>query len=458
MNHMDGKQRILATFDHEPTDHVPWVPFAGVHAGQLKGYTATEMLTSKDKLVECLLEANKAYSPDGQPVAFDLQVEAEILGCKMRWADKAPPSVETHPLASTRDIPSIIPKATDGRLPIFLHATRQLKAKVGDNTAIFGLVTGPLTLASHLRGTGLFVDMIRQKPYTRELLAHASDVAMAMASHYIDAGADVVAVVDPVVSQISPKAFDDLLHDPFSRIFKHAKQAGARTSFFVCGDATRNIEPMCKTVPDSIFVDENIDMVAAKKITDKHDIVIGGNIPLTSVLLYGTQQDNMKYVIDLLDELGNTNLVIAPGCDMPYDVPPDNVIGIAQAVHEPSSVREMLRNHQAVNAADGIDIMLPDYEHLSRPLVEVFTIDSAQCAACGYMKSLALTAKEKYGNAVDVVEYKSIEKESIARAKKMGIKHLPCLFIDGKLVYSSIIPGTDAYFKEIEAALKRRKK
>nr|MDO8088529.1 uroporphyrinogen decarboxylase family protein [Candidatus Sigynarchaeum springense] len=456
--HMTGKQRILATFDHEPTDHVPWVPFAGVHAGKLKGYTATELLTDKDKLVECLLEVNKAYSPDGQPVAFDLQVEAEIIGgCKMRWAEKAPPSVETHPLASTTDVPSTLPAASDGRLPIFLHATRQLKAKAGDTTAIFGLVTGPLTLASHLRGTALFVDIIRQKAYTRRLLDYASDVAIEMGRHYISAGADVIAVVDPVVSQVSPKAFDDLLHDPFSRIFKHIKQDGARSSFFVCGDATKNIEPMCSTRPESIFVDENIDMVAAKKITDKHDIVLGGNIPLTSIMLYGTQQDNMKYVVDLIETLGNANLVIAPGCDMPYDVPPENVIGVAQAVHEPDSVREMLRNYQAASE-EAIDVVLPDYAHLPRTLVEVFTIDSAQCAACGYMKSLAFTAKDKYGEAVDVVEYKSIDKINIARAKKMAIKHLPCMLIDGKLKYSSIIPGQADYFKEIESSLKKRKK
>ncbi|MEX2716337.1 MAG: uroporphyrinogen decarboxylase family protein [Candidatus Sigynarchaeota archaeon] len=455
---MTGKQRILATFDHEPTDHVPWVPFAGVHAGKLKGYTATEVLTDKDKLVECLLEVNKVYTPDGQPVAFDLQIEAEILGgCKMRWADKAPPSVETHPLASNPDIPSTIPATSDGRLPIFLHATRQLKMKAGTTTAIFCLVTGPLTLASHLRGTALFVDIIRQKAFTRKLLDYASDVAIAMARHYIDAGADVIAVVDPVVSQVSPKAFDELLHDPFSRIFKHIKENGARSSFFVCGDATKNIESMCNTMPESIFVDENIDMVAAKKITDKHDIVLGGNIPLTSVLLYGTQQDNMKYVVDLIDTLGSRNLVIAPGCDMPYDVPPENVIGVAQAVHEPDSVREVLRNYQAVNV-ETIDVALPDYEHLPRTLVEVFTIDSDQCAACGYMKSLAFTAKDKYGDAIDVVEYKSIERANIARAKKMGIKHLPCLLIDGKLKYSSIIPAQVDYFKEIEKSLNVRKK
>ena len=78
-----GKELILKTLRHEKTDEIPWVPFAGVHAGQLKGFTAEEMLTNADNIVESLVEVNKLYMPDGLPVLFDLQVEAEILGCDL---------------------------------------------------------------------------------------------------------------------------------------------------------------------------------------------------------------------------------------------------------------------------------------------------------------------------------------------------------------------------------------
>src|SRR5271157_710274 len=446
-----GKELVFKVLNHEPVDQVPWVPFAGVHAGKLKGYTATELLTDKNRLIECLLEANHLYHADGQPIVFDLQVEVEILGCELVWVDKAPPAVNSHPLAATQDIPEKIPQPNEGRLPIILDACSALRNEVGEQTALFGLVTGPLTLASHLRGTGLFMDIIRDKNYVRSLLSYAKDVAIAMAGYYTSAGADIIAVVDPVVSQISPKAFTELLADPFQDIFRAIKDTGLFTSFFVCGDATKNIEPMCMTRPDSIFVDENIDMIAAKQITDQHDIILGGNIPLTRVMLYGTQQDNMQYVIGLLDDLGMSNLIIAPGCDMPYDIPPENVIGIEQAVHEPASVRKMLENYKAARTDEPFE--LPDYEHLDKLLIEVFTIDSAMCAACGYMVNLANSAKEKFGEAIDIIEYKSIHIDNIKRAQTMGIKHMPCILINGKMKYSSIIPSQAEYFKEIETIL-----
>jgi len=62
------------------------------------------------KLFESLLEVNRVYDPDGQPVVFDLQIEAEILGCELMWAKFAPPSVASHPLAETLSIHFIYQK------------------------------------------------------------------------------------------------------------------------------------------------------------------------------------------------------------------------------------------------------------------------------------------------------------------------------------------------------------
>ena len=121
-----GKELIFQTLRHEQTNEIPWVPFAGVHVGKLKGYTAEEVLRDEDKLVECLLEADKLYRPDGMPIIFDLQVEAEILGCDLMWAENNPPSVKSHPLAGEKSIPCQckIPTPESGRLPMILSAMK----------------------------------------------------------------------------------------------------------------------------------------------------------------------------------------------------------------------------------------------------------------------------------------------------------------------------------------------
>ena len=100
-----------------------------------------------------------------QPVIFDLQVEAEILGCDLLWADDAPPTVKSHPLADTKDIPKKIPSKTEGRIPLILDVMNRMKTSVGETTALYGLACGPFTLASHLRSTNIFMDMYDDPEY-----------------------------------------------------------------------------------------------------------------------------------------------------------------------------------------------------------------------------------------------------------------------------------------------------
>lgn len=454
---MNQKELLLKTLHHEVTDQVAWVPFAGVHAGSLLGFDATEVLQDEEKLFQALMEVNKLYKPSGQPVIFDLQVEAECLGCDLVWAKDAPPSVAKHPLEGTEDLETpcycTIPTKESGRIPMILNVMRRMKEAVGETTALYGLICGPFTLATHLRGNDIFMDMYDDEDAVIEFLEYCDAIAMKMAEYYIEAGMDVIAVVDPLISQISSDHFEQFMSEPFSKLFAHIRELGALSSFFVCGDATRNIEVMCQTKPDSISIDENVDLFAAKKITDKYNVAIGGNIPLTTVMLHGTQQDNMKFVVDLLDKLEDKrNFILAPGCDMPYAVPVENTIGAVQAIHETDAVREILKNYVA--ADEEIEVELPDYEHLEKPLVEVFTLDSATCAACTYMMGAAKEAKETFGDAIDMVEYKFTLKENIARCKKMGVPNLPSMYINGELKFRSLVPAKEDLEAAIRAAMK----
>ena len=399
-----------------------------------------------------MLAANQLYDPDGQPVLFDLQLEAEILGCDLVWAELAPPSVASHPLGDKLEVPTYLPSADDGRLPLTIEVMRAMKREVGESTALYGLICGPMTLASHLRGTEIFMDTFDHPEFLDELIAYCAQVNLRMAELYIQAGMDVIAVVDPVVSQVSPRHFKRFLLEPFKLVFDGIRQMGAFSSFFVCGDATKNMDVMCQTGPDSISVDENIDLPAAKLITDQYNITIGGNIPLTTRMLLGTQQDNMKFVVDLIDQLGGgipQNFILAPGCDMPYDTPTENTVGVVQAVRSPESTRAMLVNYES--RSFDIEIALPDYTHLDKPLVEVFTLDSETCAACGYMMGAAQRAVSEL-EGVDLVEYKFTTPENVARVIKMGITNLPSLYINGELKYSSLIPGNKELLEAIAAS------
>ncbi|MHC1771120.1 MAG: uroporphyrinogen decarboxylase family protein [Flexilinea sp.] len=454
MQNINGKELVFSALRHEQLDRTPWVPFIGVHAGKFLGYNATQVLSNGEILLECLLKTNQLYDPDGQPVVFDLQIEAEILGCNLLWAEKAPPSVSSHPLAKDKIIPTKLPETTDGRLPMILDVMRKFKTEVGSNTALYGLICGPLTLASHLRGTEIFMDLVSEHEYVNELLDYCIKVCKRMSELYIEAGMDIIAVVDPVVSQISPRHFKAFLSNRYTDLFSYLRDKKVFSSLFICGDATKSIDVMCQTHPDCLSIDENVNIVAAKKITDQYDITIGGNIPLTTCMLLGSQQDNIKFVIDLMDKIDDHhNWILSPGCDMPYDVPVENVVAVLEAVRDPECTRDILKNYQATTF--DFEIELPDYPNLGKPLVEVFTLDHDVCAACGYMVSAAKKAVADFApGEVDFAVYKFTIPENVARVSKLGIKNLPSLLINGKLKYSSLIPSEPELIKAIKNAKK----
>jgi len=445
---MTGKELVTMTMEHEPVPRVPWVPYTGVQIGSLKGYDATELLQDADKLLDCLIEARHQYSPDGMPVVFDLQIEAEVLGCELLWASEAPPTVRSHPLADTAEIPTKIPSKEEGRIAIVLDVMRRFRPLAAD-TALYGLVCGPFTLASHLRGTNIFMDMYDDPDYVSRLLEYCTDVALAVASYYREAGMDIIGAVDPLISQISPDAFEQFMHAPYKRFFDEVRKWDAMSSFFVCGDATKNIEKMCLTGPDCLSVDENIKMQPAKEITDRHGIVLSGNIQLTVVMLLGNQLDNQKAAIELLDTMGKQNFILAPGCDMPYSTPAENIIGIGQAAQNPDAARSLVEGY----VKDDLDVELemPDYDNLDHVLIEVLTIDSATCAACGYMRAAADDMEEKFGTTVEVVEHKITQVENIVRLSKLGVSNLPAIAINGKPMFISVIPTRAELAKAVEA-------
>ncbi len=206
----------MKAFACESVERAPWVPFVGVHAGQLVGADAESYLKSEELMYQGLSKAIELYNPDGLPVSFDLQMEAEIFGCGIVWSKDNPPSVSTHPMGEggTKQLEDFsIPKVTEGRIPITMSLTKRLRAEHPD-LALYGLITGPFTLALHLCGTDIFMMMFTDEEKVNQVMSFCADVCCAMSGYYVDAGCDIVAVVDPMCSQIGPDQFEQFIKEP----------------------------------------------------------------------------------------------------------------------------------------------------------------------------------------------------------------------------------------------------
>ena len=449
---MNGKELLLQAVQGKETTRPAWLPFVGCHGGFLIGKTATEYLQSAELIVEGLKKAKSLYKPDGLPIMFDLQIEAEILGCDLHWADEVPPAVTTHPLAQGKTI-SDLPELdeTKGRFPIVVEALEALKKDMGEEVALYGLICGPFTLALHLLGNDIFLDMYDEEDEVIAVIDFCADICIKSADIYLDHGTDVIGVVDPMTSQISPDHFEQFVTPAMNKVFDHIRARNGISSIFVCGDVTRNLEVMAKTRADNISVDEQIDMVHLRGLCEAENKSFGGNIKLTSVLLLGDEDDSKMEVLDIMEKSGNKGFILAPGCDLPYAVPVKNLQAVTDLVHD-EYIRETAKSLKAKEADSFDDIELPDYHGARAVVLDVITLDSTSCAPCQYMMEAVERAAEAAMVKVWINEHKIKVREGIGMMVKLGVKNLPTICINGEPTFASIIPDQTTLVKAIERA------
>ncbi len=445
---MNSKQLVLDAIYNRETERAPWVPFVGCHAAALTGVSAEEYFKSSENIIDGVIKAYERYRPDGIPILFDLQVEAEAMGCELKYAADNPPSVVTHPLEQGVKLEDLkIPGEKDGRFPTVLKAARLICDKLGNDIAVYGLVTGPFTLALHLMGTDIFYEMADDPDRVHEVMQFCREVCINTSRMYIDAGVDVIAVVDPMISQISPGNFSEFVAPYSTAVFEYIRSLKKASSFFVCGNAKNNIGEMCKCRPDSISVDENIPLEYVKEVCSGYDVSVGGNIKLTVTMLFGTPVDNIRDAENCMAVGGKKGYILSPGCDIPFATPPENINAISSLVH--GEVAEFL---EVTNVLEGIEYCLPEYEKEAQVIIDVITLDSDSCAPCQYMMEAVKAAAEPFGENVRYIEHKIKHKESVVCMLKLGVKNLPTIVIDGKIKYVSIIPDVEELRKSIQEA------
>lgn len=452
---MTGKEILFEALRNGLTPRPAWVPFVGVHGGHLTGVKASDYLRSADLIVGGLTEAVRRYRPDGLPMMFDLQLEAEAMGCELAWADETPPAVKTHPLEKTRSLADLPPfDLGAARLPLAFEVTRRMKELAGERVGIYGLLCGPFTLAMHLMGNDLFMQMYDHPDYVKAVVGYAASIGCKMAHAYIEAGADVIAVVDPMTSQISPEHFTDFVTPYVNQIFDAVRARKRYTSLFVCGDASRNLAEMSKTSCDNLSIDENIPLTLLRDHSRTTGKSFGGNLKLASVLLFGDPDDCRLDAIRCIDVAGGAGFILAPGCDLPYAVPPQNLEAVAEMVDD-GYRREICKRTIIAKELSAAACDLPtDYASLPHVAVDVVTLDSASCAPCQYMMDAVHRAAAAIGKPVAVKEHRISSREGIAAMQKLGVKNIPTICIDGQIAFVSIIPDLRTLVARIDEAVR----
>jgi hypothetical protein len=81
--------------------------------------------------------------------------------------------------------------------------------------------------------------------------------------------------------------------------------------------------------------------------------------------------------------------------------------------------------------------------------IDVLTLDSVQCAACGYMMESIAALPDDVQAMIEYKEWSIKNKDSVGKFIELKGKVLPTICIEGDLVFESIIPQYEELIDEM---------
>ncbi len=305
------------------------VPLMGFPGVQLTGYSIRQILFNADAQVKTAKALYERLRPDAMFQVMDLSVESNALGLQVRYPLHESPSVEDHPVKSVRDLDQFakIDILKDGRVMAFAEAMRRMKEAI--DVPCGGYVIGPFSLAGRLMGESEAAMCAIDDPSTLEqVLEFATERIIRYGKALVEAGADMIAVLEPTGVILSPMQFRQFSGKYVKRIFSELDTIGI---LHICGSSTHIIPDMCNTGAQGLSLDSDVDLPSAMAMLPP-DVVMIGNLDPVAVVAHSTAQEVYAAARELLDLMSKyPNFVLSSGCDLPPETPLDNIRAMIDA-------------------------------------------------------------------------------------------------------------------------------
>ncbi|HKZ54449.1 MAG TPA: uroporphyrinogen decarboxylase family protein [Anaerolineales bacterium] len=345
---MKPLDRIRAALARQPLDRLPVGPYVANWTAWHAGLPLSTYCTDGRQMADAHLAA---WEQIGYDVIFpdaDNYYLAEGFGCRSNlyednFATLAKPALEDPQQAFGLDVPD---PQRDGRMPVYLEATRRIAQRVGDRAVVRVPGTGPFAVAAYLIGVEAFLLEIatiesgsdsKNAGAVEYMLDLAGEALIRFGLAQLAAGAQILQCGDSLASGsvISPRTYQRFVLPRHRRIFAAWKEAGAITALHICGDNRRMLELFATTGADIVAIDTLVDLTWAKRaIGDRAGLI--GNVDPVGVMLEGSAaavEAAARQCIAAASAGGG--YILGTGCEVPPGAPVENLRAFVRAAHEP---------------------------------------------------------------------------------------------------------------------------
>ena len=196
-------QRVLTTLGHREPDRVPLFLLVTMHGAKELGLSIREYFSKAENVVEGQLRMRAKFRNDCVYPFFYAPVEVEAWGSDVIYVDDGPPNTGRPFLRNREDILRLAPPRIDQSPSLLkvLRAEELLKARLGDEVPIIGVVMSPFSLPVLQMGFDRYLDLIYEAPELFERLMRVNEeFCVAWGNAQFQAGATAITYYDPVSS------------------------------------------------------------------------------------------------------------------------------------------------------------------------------------------------------------------------------------------------------------------
>lgn len=304
--------------------------FAVYHAG----CTFKELATDPQRTAEAIVSVNEKVGSDAVfPGSGFVTFPVRALGgtAEVKFKEVGAPALVGAAIGGLNEVESLDLSRikNDEVVNAIWETARLVQREIGEETLV-GLVTwGPLTFASRVEGTEPFMmDIIRDPAGVKRLLEFSTEAVWLLHRPLLEDGTvEVVALAEPVASGdlISRQTFNEFALPYLQEIVRRVKNAGGMTMLHICGKTADRLDLITQTGVNLFSLDHVVDLGRAKgELAGK--VCVAGNIAPVEIMLQGAEEDVVKAARGCLEAAAEGGgYVLMPGCDLPPDVPLDNV-------------------------------------------------------------------------------------------------------------------------------------
>ncbi len=332
---MNSEERLITALEMRTPDRVPvFYQHLGGARQVLKsvGSSFKEGFESPEAHAKICLESHKMYGFDNVMAGWgDTIIEAHAFGTEWKFPERDfYPMVDRYGVVSINDVDELhaVDPMEDKYWSVPLKAAKILLEKLKGEVAVVACIDSPFVVASNLRGyENLLMDLLSSPNEADKMLRTVTESEKMFGDHLSKIGVGSIFIENGTAgaTQNSPELCGRYDLRYVKETLEHYRKVGVRTILHNCAEMPY-LEDQVSLGPDCIHFNDGL--VNMEETFDKfrgRTCVMAG-VDHQKVLFKKTPAEVEQEVKRTIDMFGKApGLIIAPGCEMPFKTPIENI-------------------------------------------------------------------------------------------------------------------------------------